>query len=183
MSDCLVLDNSGRPLHFVDWRDAVTMWFTDRAIIIAEDERILLHSGSFEMNMPRVIKVKNWVAREMQRKVARNRSNFFLRDEGRCQYCGAGVASSEYTLDHVIPRCQGGKSTWLNLVVSCLPCNSFKAGRTPEEAGMKLRRQPFEPSSKDKRFRWRLKIDKLHPSWKPWADGGWLYWNITLDEE
>ena len=53
------------------------------------------------------------------------------RDAHSCQYCSAKAT----TLDHVVPRCQGGPSTWTNLVACCLPCNQRKGGRTPEQAG------------------------------------------------
>jgi hypothetical protein len=32
-------------------------------------------------------------------------------------------------------------------VTSCYACNDRKGSRTPEEAGMTLRRKPFKPSS------------------------------------
>ncbi|MCI9887436.1 HNH endonuclease [Micrococcales bacterium 31B] len=68
-----------------------------------------------------------------------------LRDRGVCAYCGCRAN----TVDHVVPRCQGGTTNWLNVVLACEPCNAFKAGRTPEEAGMTLRRPPYAPTFKD----------------------------------
>jgi 5-methylcytosine-specific restriction endonuclease McrA len=65
------------------------------------------------------------------------------RDEYTCQYCGR--QTRELTLDHVIPRHQGGRHVWENVVSACILCNNRKAGRTPKEAGMKLIRQPFIP--------------------------------------
>ena len=69
------------------------------------------------------------------------------RDNFLCQYCGADAV----TIDHLIPQSRGGQNTWWNLVAACQPCNSFKADRTPEEAGMKLMRQPFVPARKNYR--------------------------------
>jgi hypothetical protein len=63
------------------------------------------------------------------------------RDQHRCAYCGHRAS----TVDHVVPRCQGGPSTWSNLVASCLPCNQRKGGRTPEQAGMRLLIQARSP--------------------------------------
>ena len=70
-----------------------------------------------------------------------SRAALLRRDKFRCGYCGAPAT----TMDHVVPRCQGGSTTWLNAVAACAPCNSVKAGRTPQEAGMTLRSRPFEP--------------------------------------
>ncbi|HBE66613.1 MAG TPA: HNH endonuclease, partial [Planctomycetaceae bacterium] len=61
------------------------------------------------------------------------------------QYCGATRPASQLSLDHVVPRSQGGKTTWNNIVSSCLPCNSKKGGRTPSEARMKLLNEPKMP--------------------------------------
>lgn len=74
-----------------------------------------------------------------------NKQALMERDEGRCAYCGKQLSLSEVTMDHVIPRSQGGQSTWENLVCACSQCNTRKANRTPEQAGMKLHSKPFVP--------------------------------------
>lgn len=71
------------------------------------------------------------------------RNTVFHRDGGRCRYCGAEILT-DYTLDHVVPRVQGGGSTLDNLVLACRPCNTEKGGRTPAEAGMELLPVPEE---------------------------------------
>ena len=68
-----------------------------------------------------------------------SRRNMFKRDHWTCQYCGAQPGSDELTIDHVVPRSQGGTSTWENCVLACVTCNKRKADRTPQQAGMKLR--------------------------------------------
>ena len=83
----------------------------------------------------------------MKRGVKFSRINVFARDEFRCQYCGARKPARELNYDHVIPRVQGGKTVWENIVSSCYECNSRKRGRTPEQAGMKLQRAPVKPRS------------------------------------
>ncbi len=77
------------------------------------------------------------------------RQNVLLRDENTCQYCGKTPSKKELNLDHVVPKSKGGKNTWKNLVTSCKRCNSRKADRTPNEAGMKLLRNPFKPRPVD----------------------------------
>lgn len=73
------------------------------------------------------------------------RQNIFKRDGGRCQYCGCGT-QKKLTLDHVIPRSKGGKSTWTNLVTACQKCNTMKGDSLLENINMVLSRQPIRPS-------------------------------------
>ena len=74
-----------------------------------------------------------------------NRQNIFLRDKNQCQYCRKKFKRTQLNIDHVIPISQGGRTTWENVVCSCLPCNTSKGGRTPEQAKMKLLRRPVKP--------------------------------------
>lgn len=74
------------------------------------------------------------------------RRNIYERDGGVCQYCGRKRELSRLTLDHVVPRSRGGVSTWENVVLACLDCNSRKGDRLPQESGMKLVRTPAKPA-------------------------------------
>ena len=69
----------------------------------------------------------------------------FTRDNFRCQYCGKSKKMNEINYDHVQPRCKGGKTVWNNIVTACYPCNTRKANRTPEQAGMRLLKLPYTP--------------------------------------
>jgi 5-methylcytosine-specific restriction endonuclease McrA len=112
-----------------------------------------------------------------RRTVPFNRKNLFLRDQNRCQYCGDRVESRELTIDHVLPRVQGGTSTWENCVLACVPCNRRKAHRTPAQAGMALLRDPLRPSwtprhlftGMPRRATWERVI-------------GEAYWHVALEE-
>jgi len=65
------------------------------------------------------------------------------RDHYTCQY--EGCTRRADTIDHIIPLCQGGRTTWQNLVACCLECNQTKGGRTPDQAGMALKHVPMGP--------------------------------------
>jgi 5-methylcytosine-specific restriction endonuclease McrA len=80
------------------------------------------------------------------------RRNIFMRDSHRCQYCGQKFSAGELTLDHVIPRAQGGRNAWENLVTCCRKDNHRKADRTPEQAGMPLLRRPLPATVHTGRF-------------------------------
>ena len=71
-----------------------------------------------------------------------SRRNVARRDHHTCQYCGAQPGGEAITIDHVVPRSQGGASSWTNCVAACVACNARKADRTPEQAGMHLRQPP-----------------------------------------
>jgi 5-methylcytosine-specific restriction endonuclease McrA len=77
-----------------------------------------------------------------------SRRNVAKRDHSTCQYCGAQPGADDLTIDHVVPRSQGGQSSWTNCVAACLDCNARKADRTPEQAGMRLRKVPSRPEWK-----------------------------------
>jgi 5-methylcytosine-specific restriction endonuclease McrA len=182
MPDVLVLDMNYRPVGFQSWQDAVKNIWKDRAIVVKEDESgKMLRSPSFEVGMPRVIRVKNAWVRRRRTAVPLSRKNIYIRDAGECQYCGHHLKTDEYTLDHVKPRSQGGVSSWTNLVLSCVRCNKHKAGQTPEQAGMPLLQKPVVPKLDDPKYNFKLHIRKLRPEWREWAS--WLYWNAELEEK
>ena len=96
------------------------------------------------------------------------RKNVFERDKHRCQYCDKKLPPEDLNLDHVIPRHYEGKTTWENIVCSCIKCNSRKANRLPHEAGMRLIRKPSKPQ-------WRPVISiaargKKHKEWRHFID-------------
>ncbi len=111
-----------------------------------------------------------------------SRLNIYARDNDTCQYCGKNMPRSDLNLDHVMPRSQGGKTTWENVVCSCVPCNLKKGGRTPEQAEMRLLKKPVRP-------RWtplfRGATRKVtYREWLPFlhlADAS--YWNVELLDE
>jgi 5-methylcytosine-specific restriction endonuclease McrA len=105
-----------------------------------------LRSPSVTWKAPAVIRQRR-TRGSRQRRVTFSRRNVLLRDRLRCQYCGTTLPESELTLDHVVPRCQGGRRVWENLVTACRPCNRRKAHHSCDEAGMFPLRAPAVPES------------------------------------
>ena len=105
-----------------------------------------------------------------------NRRNIYARDGNKCQYCGKGFATSELSLDHIIPRSMGGSSKWENLVCACTRCNAKKGGRTPVQAGMKLIRPAVKPK-RNPAIHVHLTHQRYH-SWKQFLDNA--YWSVEL---
>lgn len=73
-----------------------------------------------------------------------SKRGILMRDHFECAYCG----DEANTVDHIVPKSQGGKTSWMNLVACCFRCNQRKSDRTPERAGMKLRKTPYTPKRK-----------------------------------
>lgn len=96
------------------------------------------------LRIPRVLHLMRY-DRTPRFSVQLTRRNLMLRDQYQCQYCGRRARERELNVDHVLPRSRGGADSWHNLVVSCRECNLKKAHRTPQEAGMNLRRKPEVP--------------------------------------
>src|ERR1043166_3491385 len=103
-----------------------------------------IHTVRFQIAVPRIIRLLAYEKLPRQ-DVKFNRRNIYARDSNRCQYCGKKMPTTELSLDHVIPRSQGGKSIWENIVCCCVKCNVKKGGRTPEQASMHLISKPHKP--------------------------------------
>lgn len=112
------------------------------------------------LQVPRVIRLVRFDG--VPRTVVRfNRRNLFARDSHQCQYCGTRYGASQLSVDHVVPRSRGGKTTWDNVVCCCLKCNAKKGGRTPDEARMRLIRKPARPRH-NPHFVQKLKQPRYH---------------------
>ena len=139
-SPVLVLNATYEPVNVCAARRAIILILNGVALAEEETNRIV-RSTSLAMPIPSVIRLLEYRRIPHQAR-ALSRKNILLRDHNTCQFCGQALPSSELTLDHVIPRSQGGKSAWENLVACCHPCNNEKGDHTPEQAGMKLLRTP-----------------------------------------
>ena len=131
----------------------------------------------FELAVPRIVRLL-FYDRLPRTNVKFTRRNIYARDSNRCQYCGKRFATSELSLDHIVPRSRGGVSSWANIVCCCVKCNVRKGGRTPYEARMKLVRQPVKPK-RSPMIALRLGHEK-YASWKQFLDAA--YWNVELRE-
>ena len=171
----LVLNADYRPLSYYPlslwtWQEAVKAAYLDRVDIVAEYDHCV-HSPSTVIRIPSVIVLKDYV--KPQKRVAFTRFNLFLRDEFRCQYCGA---QGELTFDHVVPRADGGVTSWENVVAACSPCNLRKGAKSLRRAGMSLRKPPRAPGAEQLRNQGRkFPPNHLHESWLDF-----LYWDAEL---
>ncbi len=140
----LVLNASYEPLSVVSVQRAIILLLKEKAELVeAAEER--LHAAYTSLPTPLVIRLCYYV--RIPHRLVQNpsRRTLLARDNYTCQYCGATPGRAYLTLDHIVPRSKGGAPTWDNLVAACRTCNLRKGDRTPDEAGMYLRRQPGRP--------------------------------------
>lgn len=161
------------PHHIVSWQTAITLLFLEKIEILEEYEEQIC-SPSISLHMPAVARLNRPVSM-VKRGVKFSRINVFSRDGFRCQYCGNRHTLRELNYDHVIPRTQGGRTVWENIVTSCYPCNKYKGSRTPEQAGMKLLKVPYRPQSLPISH-FYLEASEVPPEWNGYCvtarDGG-----------
>ena len=129
------------PLSLWPWQTAVKAMFLERVDVVDCYEREV-HSPSRALKLPSVIALRQFV--RPNEYPAFTQFNLFLRDRFSCVYCGS---HKELTFDHVLPRAQGGRTTWENVATACAPCNLKKGGRTPRQAHMPIYREPIRPTS------------------------------------
>jgi 5-methylcytosine-specific restriction endonuclease McrA len=161
----LVLNATYEPLCVVPARRALLLVLMQKAVAVEESE-LVLHSAALAISAPSVVRLTRYVRIPYRGPVPLTRRAVFVRDGGRCVYCGK-VATS---IDHVVPRSRGGRHEWNNVVSACRRCNHVKADRTVADLGWRLH-PPKEPTGSA----WRiLGTGRSDPCWAPYlaAYGG-----------
>ena len=138
----------------------------------SDDERFI-QAVRFRLRVPEVITLTDY-DRLPSAAVAFSRRNIFKRDHYTCQYCGRQPGGEELTIDHVVPRAQGGESRWDNCVLACLTCNHRKADRTPQQAKLRLRKEPVRPKWNPLYTAHEVRME----SWSKFISEA--YWNVEL---
>lgn len=136
----LLLNASWEPLMILPAKRAIVLVLQEKAEVLHAREEVV-RSERLSLALPSVVRLRYYVHVRFQARRGVNRKAIFARDGYRCQYCG-GVAEN---IDHIVPRSRGGSHSWNNVVASCRKCNTRKENKTPEEAGMRLRRRPGAP--------------------------------------
>lgn len=188
----LVLNRNWQPVNVASVARAITLVFSDHARVVEPDgfqlydwhdwsqlqpgpDEPFIQAVSMRLKVPEIISLLRF-DRLPSTHVAFNRRNIFKRDRHTCQYCGQRPAPDELTIDHVVPRSQGGLSSWTNCVLACMDCNHRKADRTPERAGLRLKRNPIHPTWNPIYWRTSKRIN----SWQKFISDA--YWNADLEE-
>jgi 5-methylcytosine-specific restriction endonuclease McrA len=144
VGEVLVLNATYEPLSVVSVKRAVVLLLKEKAELI-EAAEAKLRAENIMLPMPLVIRLVYFVKIPHRISLPVTRRGVLARDHYSCQYCGAAPLRKDLTIDHVLPRSQGGKTTWENVVTACKKCNGRKGSRTPAEANMSLLAQPKRP--------------------------------------
>ena len=189
----LVLNRSWMAITTTTVRHALSLVYQDTARIICPDtyqahdfdswtslsvarDEPCVRTVALRMRIPEII-VLGMYDGLPSRTVAFSRRNLYRRDHQTCQYCGQRPGTEELSIDHVVPRSKGGRSSWENCVLACVECNKKKAHRTLRQASMKLLRLPKAP-----RWSWDVEVavGRRRASWDSFISD--RYWNTVLED-
>lgn len=188
----LVLNKSWAPCNVVTLRRAINLLCKEYAIIIDPTQEFRTYTWAdwsklrpqegedyiagacITFRIPEVILLKSYNKLPLKN-LNFSRRALYKRDQATCQYCGCQPGTEELTIDHIKPKSKGGLTTWENCVICCVSCNCRKSNKTPEQAGMKLRNQPFRPKFN------LFKSDVRVESWQSFL--GESYWLVELEND
>jgi 5-methylcytosine-specific restriction endonuclease McrA len=159
----------------VDPADYQLYAWDDWSELVPQADELFIQAVNRRLRVPEVVSLTTY-DRMPAVSVSFSRRNIFKRDHYACQYCGVQPGSEELSIDHILPRSHGGVSSWENCVLACMNCNKRKADRSPEQAGMRLRRRPFRPT-------WRPLYADHHQRIASWARFlSEAYWSVELEK-
>ena len=155
----LLLDSNYKPIQFIEFRKLVKLYFNDKIEVLVCWEWFPFVK---DIDLPATVRLKKYI-RTKNFSVKFSFNSVFQRDNYTCQYTGRKLSGAQLTIDHIVPKIFGGKSTFENCVVADRYINLFKGNRTPEQCGLKLIKKPITP--KDKLFLDYQYIDYKHKDW------------------
>ena len=144
MSQCVLLNADYTFLNLVNWKWAICLMASGKAEVVKDSHATVRSSGGMMLRVPAVLRLIKLIRTIYRAGVAFTKRNVLVRDGFRCAYCGN--SRDWLSIDHIIPRSRGGKTTFENCVAACKSCNLKKGGRTPNEAAMYLRTKAYQPT-------------------------------------
>lgn len=200
MRECLVVNKNFCAVSVTTWKNAMSLLYQGVADAIDDDYMMYSFEDWKELSklmkkfpngfvrtvkdqiaVPEIIRLRNF-EKLPKRAVKFTRRNIYKHYNYRCCYCGNTFHTSKLNLDHVIPKSRGGKTNWENIVTSCLPCNTKKRNRTPEEAGMRLLTHPTRPKWKGNKSVLEINSNiEIKLSWQKIIDAA--YWDQELKKD
>jgi 5-methylcytosine-specific restriction endonuclease McrA len=163
MNSVAVLNSDYQFIGTISWERSIVLLYQGKAEIVKETDRVIYNfDKTFSFIVPRIIRLITYVRSLYRNKIPYSKRNIFVRDNYTCQYCDKKLDISECTVDHVVPKVLGGKSSWSNCVCSCKKCNNIKGDKPLEHTGLKLKKEPQTPSAGDFiRLRSKTIVEKI----------------------
>jgi len=167
MENVIVLNSDYSFMGNIDWRRSIVLLYQGKAETIKETDKIIHnHDRTHTFIVPKIIRLIKYVTQVFKNKIPYSKTNIFIRDDYTCQYCGVKLEHNKCTVDHVVPKCKNGKSTWENCVTSCKICNNIKGDIDLKDFKYSLKRTPEQPTiSEFTRIKSKTLIDDLKDLW------------------
>lgn len=193
LHDTLVLNKSWTPIHVIDYRKTMNLLYQGQANALDReylaytwddwieftmrnaDDYAKIHTSRMAIAVPEIMVLIKY-NRLPTREIKFSRENIFQRDKYTCLYCGQIFPMKNLTLDHIIPKSRGGKTTWDNIASACKPCNNHKDNKMLQESGMRLLKHPTKPTWLNPITGARGKA-QICPSWEKFMN------RVSLDTE
>jgi 5-methylcytosine-specific restriction endonuclease McrA len=163
MENVAVLNADFSYIGTISWERSIVLLYQGKAETVKESPTTIYNQDkTYSFVVPMVIRLVEYVKSLFRNAIPYTKRNVFVRDAYTCQYCGKVLAPNEATVDHIIAKVDGGKSSWENCTTACKRCNNIKADKPLNKCGLKLRKQPYRPSAGDFiRLRSKHLVDKI----------------------
>lgn len=150
MTNVAVLNSDFTYIGMIPWERSIVLIYQGKAETVKDTDTVIYNQDrSYSFVVPRVIRLVSFVTSLYKNKIPYSKRNIFVRDKHSCQYCGKKMEPGDCTVDHIVPKADGGRSTWENCACSCKKCNNLKGDTPLEHSGLSLLRQPFRPNAAD----------------------------------
>lgn len=163
------------PLARFSWRKSIEELMAGKIDVVSEYDRFV-RSEKLTIPVPSVVALRKYV--DLNRPAPLTRIGVFTRDRFRCAFCGGRFSSQDLTFDHLVPRSKAGRTSWLNILTACGPCNLAKGNRSLKQLGWELRYEPYHPTIAQLNAIGATLIlpTEVETSWRDY-----LYWTVPLE--
>lgn len=165
MKTVLLLNIDGTPVNMlplstISWQESIKYMFLEKVSVLEWYDDWVVHSVNWSTPVPAVVILKEYMKKKTA--IRYSKQNVFLRDDYRCAYCGTEVNKKTATIDHILPKCMGGKTTFENTITSCGSCNSRKG----HNSKIRPKKTPVRPTYFQLiEMRRKYPFEIHHPSW------------------
>jgi len=150
MTNVAVLNSDFTYIGMITWERSIVLLYQGKAEAVKDTDTTIYNTDkTIWYIVPRVIRLISFVKSLYKNKIPYSKRNIFVRDKHSCQYCGRKMDVKDCTVDHIVPKALGGRSSWINCVCSCKSCNNIKGDKDLSHTGMKLRSVPKQPTAAD----------------------------------
>ena len=142
--EVVLLNSDYSYLNTINWKKALTLLAKEKVSVLKYSKRVIKTASGIVMKIPAVLRLIKFIRTVYRTKVPFSKKNVMIRDGMKCVYCG--VKNVRLTIDHIVPKAKGGKSTFENTVAACKPCNNKKGSKSCSESRMYPKTNVYSPT-------------------------------------